>query len=452
MNVLLQPAQHPDAHPDSDQLAAFAEHSLPPHEHAQTLAHLAACPGCRKVVFLAQQAAENEAAMPAPAAPRRSTLAGWFSGWNLAWPAAAALAAMIAVTVHLRSTKVQTVARHDTVARTETPQPAFDLAPAPASPAASAPPPVPLAALRKSAPIVSAPPAAVAGVAAPPAHPTPLTAQPSPPPNSYFQPSPSAAPPPLVSGAVSLYATRNFPAAPAAAGMSLNSAVPAAPRPQPPAAVTLGSGAPVAGPTVPKSAPRKSGSGAPQQAQEYAGAAEAKLAPQAPPPPAQVSQTVTVEASPALSQDSAAQVAAGSAVSQAAPQQVPSAPAPLSQNAAGQSFARAAVVTSRSVSNANAEALPQPPLPSHMPAISSAVSTGRLLTLDTAGTLFLSKDHGQHWKAVKTQWTGRAVRVENAAATTPFDKPTGKPPAFVLTTDKGASWTSLDGQKWTPTP
>ena len=48
MSDLTQFGQHPDA----DQLTAFVEHALPPHEREQTLAHLATCEHCRAVVAL----------------------------------------------------------------------------------------------------------------------------------------------------------------------------------------------------------------------------------------------------------------------------------------------------------------------------------------------------------------------------------------------------------------
>src|SRR5262249_52455688 len=83
MSELLHPGQHPDA----DQLSAFAEHVLPEHERLETLAHLAECPGCRQIVFLAQQAQE-EVAPVSNALPTRTS---WLRGWRLLWPVAAAV-------------------------------------------------------------------------------------------------------------------------------------------------------------------------------------------------------------------------------------------------------------------------------------------------------------------------------------------------------------------------
>jgi len=127
MNDLLQPGQHPDA----DQLSAFAEHALPPHEQQQTLAHLASCADCRAVVFLAGQA--DPAESPQPVASRRP----WFLGWNLAWPAAAALACLILLTLHLHNAGVPSrPAAVTTTASVEPPPPPLSAAPSPTAPAA----------------------------------------------------------------------------------------------------------------------------------------------------------------------------------------------------------------------------------------------------------------------------------------------------------------------------
>jgi len=62
MSDYLQPGQHPD--PDS--LNAFIEGALPEHERLQCVEHLAECPACREVVYLAQEPLEAE---PLPAPP-----------------------------------------------------------------------------------------------------------------------------------------------------------------------------------------------------------------------------------------------------------------------------------------------------------------------------------------------------------------------------------------------
>jgi Carboxypeptidase regulatory-like domain/Putative zinc-finger len=65
----------------------------------------------------------------------------------------------------------------------------------------------------------------------------------------------------------------------------------------------------------------------------------------------------------------------------------------------------------------------------------------RFLSLDGAGNLFLSHDKGKEWKKVNPQWAGKAVRIELAPAA-------ANGPAFQMTTDAGAIWTSKDGTHW----
>ena len=93
MNDLLQPGQHLDP----DQLNAFVEGVLPEHERRESLAHLADCPHCRQIVFLAQQANEP---VPVKAA---ATWRDWFrfSPLSMVGAASAALACALIATVAL---------------------------------------------------------------------------------------------------------------------------------------------------------------------------------------------------------------------------------------------------------------------------------------------------------------------------------------------------------------
>jgi hypothetical protein len=61
-------------------------------------------------------------------------------------------------------------------------------------------------------------------------------------------------------------------------------------------------------------------------------------------------------------------------------------------------------------------AAPEAPLPSGLPALSTATRGRLALALDTANTLFISDDGGRRWKPVPAQWKGRAVSVKLAAA------------------------------------
>jgi len=60
---------HHGLHPDTDSLNAFVEGALAEHERLQCLAHLADCPRCREVVFLARE--------PAPVASVERTVRTW---------------------------------------------------------------------------------------------------------------------------------------------------------------------------------------------------------------------------------------------------------------------------------------------------------------------------------------------------------------------------------------
>jgi Carboxypeptidase regulatory-like domain/Putative zinc-finger len=61
----------PGAHPDADQLSLFAEGAATPREREQMLAHLAGCAECRQVMFLMQRAEEQDAAAPAEVSRER---------------------------------------------------------------------------------------------------------------------------------------------------------------------------------------------------------------------------------------------------------------------------------------------------------------------------------------------------------------------------------------------
>jgi hypothetical protein len=70
-----------------------------------------------------------------------------------------------------------------------------------------------------------------------------------------------------------------------------------------------------------------------------------------------------------------------------------------------------------SMTQVEAAGLTQPAikLPSHLATVSTISQAKLMLAIDAMGTLFASKDAGKHWKEIKPQWTGRAVRVELAS-------------------------------------
>jgi hypothetical protein len=59
--------------------------------------------------------------------------------------------------------------------------------------------------------------------------------------------------------------------------------------------------------------------------------------------------------------------------------------------------------------------LAQHPLPSRLPALSVVSTAFETLAIDTQNTLFFSDDNGKHWKAIPSQWQGRAVKVDLAS-------------------------------------
>lgn len=96
-------------------------------------------------------------------------------------------------------------------------------------------------------------------------------------------------------------------------------------------------------------------------------------------------------------------------------------------------------------------------LPSRLP-VSSSVSLGkRILSLDRAGSLFVSHNAGKNWKKVNPQWTGKATSIDIEMAEPEKAKRTGEQSSlkspksvFQLTTDMGAHWISKDGMHWRP--
>jgi hypothetical protein len=89
--------------------------------------------------------------------------------------------------------------------------------------------------------------------------------------------------------------------------------------------------------------------------------------------------------------------------------------------------------------------------------ILATVSQGkRVLSLDDAGTLFLSRDEGKKWKKIKPQWAGKAVRIESTTAASGKASANAKDEiggasegaVFLLTTDAGTTWSSKDGLHW----
>jgi hypothetical protein len=365
MSELLQSGQHPDA----DQLNAFVEHTLAPHEQEQTLAHLAICPDCRSIVSLS---------LPVEAAPGlkpESVRKPWFSGWNLAWPVAAALSGLTLFIVHIHN-----------VATTRS------SATAPTQMAVSHPPaPLPSPAIATS-PGQQTPSSLSSELRSRSSHPTAAKDAHSSNPQKTQT---------VVNG-------RNVPALSAqsrnfAELKQLQPGSPIGAGDTPPhtsirgssAGLSMGSGAAL--PQAP------SGNPLGRLQQNASGAAPVNLGSQSVP--------VTPTAAPTMTFAQAAETA---------PAPPPPAVAAAPVSAADQTVAFTAgapVATLSSISNRPAlnqtkSILAQHPLPSQLPALSAVSTAHQTLAIDTQNTLFFSDDDGKHWKAIRSQWGGRAVKVD----------------------------------------
>jgi hypothetical protein len=116
-------------------------------------------------------------------------------------------------------------------------------------------------------------------------------------------------------------------------------------------------------------------------------------------------------------------------------------------------------VTSESVASFRKKAN-QRALPRKLPAATSVSIGERTLALDSGGALFLSRDGGKHWEAVKPVWLGRATQLEllpespsaglQAKSTigAVAAAPSSSPVSFQMTTDAHVVWVSEDGVHW----
>jgi hypothetical protein len=71
---------------------------------------------------------------------------------------------------------------------------------------------------------------------------------------------------------------------------------------------------------------------------------------------------------------------------------------------------------------------------------------GRVLSVDAAGHVYLSRDAGKSWKKIKPKWVGKAKQLAIVPAAEKGRQ------VFELTTDAGTVWTSEDGKHWRPQP
>jgi len=116
--------------------------------------------------------------------------------------------------------------------------------------------------------------------------------------------------------------------------------------------------------------------------------------------------------------------------------------------------------TSESVASVRKRAN-QRALPSKLPVATSVSIGDRTLALDSGGALFLSRDGGKHWEAVKPVWQGRATQLELLPESPSLGvqakstiggiaaaAPSRAPVSFQMTTDAHVVWVSEDGVHW----
>jgi len=407
MNPTIQPGMHPDA----ESLTAFAEQLLPAAEREEILAHMSTCSRCREVVFLAQQATEEDQPVPvsaaadAPIKPRTSWL-----NWKWTWIPAAACAGLIgfAVVHHYQgvATETQTAAK---VAPTDSLQ-------AVGTPKTEIQKPVSQNESKQTKPAKS--PAVVTEREIVPQTSRRDEAK------EQEERKPTDQKDMVLGGAAPQLAQ-----APGAAGGSIHGKMAARAK-----------SAPIGGPSATNQFQQQNAANQQNMLQQSqnAQADSANKAVNAPSVPRAESETVTVQAGTVIPTQPAA---------------TPAAPQvnviPTTEQNEEVSLADAAGISKKQKAS----------LPNGLEALSVASDAGRTIALDTKGALFLSEDGGKHWKPVRTPWTGRAVLVRslntaekgNALGALGAMK-VSPTPKFELVTDDLQSWVSADGNTWTLQP
>ena len=427
----MTPKIQPEFHPGADTLSAFAERTLPQNERARVLAHIAECARCREVLYLAQAAIEQDIA---PAAGKEGAQRGWiasaFVKWRVALIPAAALATVGGIVLWVQ---MQPAAPRTEMAQLIAPQ-------APAEPAA---PPRTRTAARtdhpNQAPVA---PTAASSVARENKNPQGAVSG-----RAAREEMAQNKPTPRARVAVGEAQTYHAPPLDArSASMAIQAPQPAALNAHAPTAFSHS-----------LVQPRWQ-----QQAADAARPASTALNVEPPPPPPNL-----------ISVHSAAMVPAtvGPELTDAQPV----------QNLALTPQALNNIASFRLVNRAK--------LPSGLNVVSSATLLNRLVALDSAGSVFLSKDGGIHWEPVRAQWAGKAIAVQapseglfrvsalaaarpsqpvRLASQAPAERnqdesvklsppPTGagaqaseQVPSmqFTLVTDRHQTWVSADGKLW----
>jgi Carboxypeptidase regulatory-like domain/Putative zinc-finger len=397
---------HPGMHPDADSLNAFIEGVLPEHERLACLAHLADCPRCREIVYLAQEPAAP-ASIPADPVP-------FWKGWFGPIPVlAAALVCMLLVSIGVyRLIQPKRVEPVLTAVATPPIEPSAALSEPVKEP--PSPRPAKSIATRRPAIVQDTAPAASPVVTAPQAVPVSPAAPPpaSPIAGAQFAALPNTAPKIATSG---IAGTVTDPAGVVIAG----------------ADVTI---RPVTGTSNLDTRTDNKGQ------YTFAGLPPGKYEVQFLSPGFKETKK-QIDLQPQLVARADSRLEVGAATDTVTVTNE----APLLKTESGELSHTIATTAGSSLPLLTTG--PRPGLASGLrgtPPPPTTASNGKLaLKVDRAGTLFFSKDGGKSWKAVKPLWQRRVVRVESAH----------DPGAvFQLTTDSGSVWLSRDGAHWNPAP
>jgi hypothetical protein len=466
----LQPGSHLEPHLEPDQLTAFAEGALTPAERQQSLAHLNTCAACREVLFLAQQA------IPPEELPQPAPVPFW-RRWSAAAPAwfgplpitAAALSCALILFLALRPHQPAAVSPAPVEVARDVPAPPIaaeaplpptphPISPRPAIPPPSTPaippPPAPAPApSRRLAPddALSADSSSSNDVAAR-SRMAPVAGVGSPAAGSpQYAAAGAAAGTAAAAGNTNASALATVPTSHRTAAPSLK-ALRIAPQPSATAgkvelaiqhnrtptdglseltgSITDPTGAAIAGASV----TLQSLNGAAPRSTRADVAGRFTLAALPPgryqlliakPGFATASRSIELASRDLAQLDTSLAVGAESTT--------------LNVEASNADLQTMSASTGTTVDAVTVEALPSRKSPGKPPALTTVTSGARTLTLDAAGSLFVSQDGGAHWKHVKQPGKGTIQRLALTSTT---------PSLFQLTLADGSVWTSADGKHW----
>ena len=390
--------QHLGLHPDPDSLNAFIEGALPEHERLQCLAHLADCPRCREVVFLAQEPA------PAPAAAQPvRTRWRWIAPMPVFASAVAFCLLILAVWLYVRhtpGTPAPKIVAHTEVAP-PIPTPRSVPVVTPKKPRIAKPLPHVKASGPARRPLPPLPPPMVASSVPPVLQPPPPVA---------IQNAEASLPPALQAETP---VPPKFPSLSAISGTVIDATGAVIPRAtirlrQIDGTITANARADLAGQFQVPGLP--------------AGKYELQI--DAPGFRRALSQ---VDVQPSEVASIKSQLEVGSVTESV---EVTASPSTIQTSSASMSTVRTSKIKLQ---------LPRP-IPGGLPAEITLTTGKTMLAVNSNGAVFVSRNSGTSWKSVKKVWPGKA---ESLAVSDTW---------YQLTTDTGSLWQSRDGSHWSPAP